>query len=60
MKGIFDAYVLWPFDKKLFFEFVTRVNARDFTVYGFLKPNYFKKKNSSSSFYLTKNFAFLK
>ena len=32
MKGIFDAYVLWPFDKKSFFELVTRVNTRDFTV----------------------------
>ena len=32
MKGIFDAYVLWPFDKKLFLELVMRVNTRDFTV----------------------------
>ena len=30
MKGIFDAYVLWPFDKKNF-ELVTRINTRDFT-----------------------------
>ena len=30
MKGIFDAYVLWPFDKKEF-ELVTRINTRDFT-----------------------------
>ena len=33
MKGIFDAYVLWPFDKKLIFELVMRVNTHDFTVY---------------------------
>ena len=32
MKGIFDAYVLWPFGKKLIFELVMRVNTRDFTV----------------------------
>ena len=32
MKGIFDAYVLWTFDQKIFFEFVTRVNTRDFAV----------------------------
>ena len=25
MKGIFDAYVLWPFGKKIIFELVTRV-----------------------------------
>ena len=30
MKGIFDAYVLWSFDKKMFFELV--INIRDFTV----------------------------
>ena len=29
MKGIFDPYILGPFDKKMFFEFVTRVNTRD-------------------------------
>jgi hypothetical protein len=29
MKEIFDAYVLWPFDKKEF-ELVTRINTRDF------------------------------
>ena len=29
MKGIFDAYALWPFDKKIFFELVTRVDTRD-------------------------------
>ena len=34
MKGIFDAYLLWPFDKKMFFELVTRVNTRNFTVLG--------------------------
>ena len=35
MKEIFDAYVLWPFDKKMFFEFVTRVDTRNFTVFEF-------------------------
>ena len=25
--------VLWPFDKKIFFELVTHVNTQDFTVY---------------------------
>ena len=33
MKGIFGPYVLWPFDKKLIFWIVTRVSARDYTVY---------------------------
>ena len=32
MKGILDAYVLRPFDKKLIYELVTRVNTRNFTV----------------------------
>jgi hypothetical protein len=32
MKGIFNAYVLWPIDKKLIFELVTHVNTRDFTL----------------------------
>ena len=32
MKGIFDAYVLKPFGKKLFFEVVTRVRTHDSTV----------------------------
>ena len=32
MKDIFDAYVLWPFGKKLSFELVMRVNTRNFTV----------------------------
>ena len=32
MKGIFDAYVLWPFDQKCVFEFLRRVNTRDFTL----------------------------
>ena len=32
MKGIFDAYVLLPFDKKNIFELVTRVSTRDYTV----------------------------
>ena len=30
MKGIFYAYVLWPFDKNLIFELVTFVNTPDF------------------------------
>ena len=29
MRGIFDAYVLRPFDKKIFFELVTGVNMCD-------------------------------
>ena len=33
MKGIFGPYVLWPFDKKLIFWIVTRVSARDYTVF---------------------------
>ena len=32
MKGIFDPYVLWPFDKKSIFLLVKRVSTRDFTV----------------------------
>ena len=32
MKGIFDPYVLWPFDKKLIFHLVTRVRTRNYTV----------------------------
>ena len=32
MKGIFDAYVLWPFGKKLIFELVMCVSTRDSTV----------------------------
>ena len=32
MKGIFDPYVLCPFDKKLIFKLVTHVSTRDFTV----------------------------
>ena len=32
MKEKFDAYVLWPFDQKLFFELVKRVNIHNFTV----------------------------
>ena len=31
MKGIFDAYVLWPFDKKFIFESLTRINTRHYT-----------------------------
>ena len=31
-KGIFYTYVLWPFEKKKFFESVTRVNTQDSTV----------------------------
>ena len=33
MKGIFDPYVLWPFDKKLIFLLVTSVRTRNYTVY---------------------------
>ena len=33
MKGIFDAYVLWPFDKKLILELVTHVSTPNYTVY---------------------------
>ena len=33
MKGIFGPYVLWPLDKNLIFWIVTRVSARDYTVY---------------------------
>ena len=32
MKGIFDAYVLWPFDKKLISWLVTHIRTRNFTV----------------------------
>ena len=32
MKGIFDHYVLWPFDKKLIFKLVTCVSTHDFTI----------------------------
>ena len=32
MEGIFDAYVLWPLDKKFIFELVTRVRTRNFRV----------------------------
>ena len=35
MKGNFDAYVLWPFGKKFFFELVTRFRTRDSTVFKF-------------------------
>ena len=35
MKGIFGPYVLWPLDKKLIFWIVTRVSARDYTVFKF-------------------------
>ena len=30
IKGIFDAYVLWPFDKNFIFELVTRIRTRDY------------------------------
>ena len=36
MKGIFGPYVLWPLDKKLIFWIVTRVSARNYTVYIYL------------------------
>ena len=29
IKGIFDAYVLWLFDKKLIFELVARIKTHD-------------------------------
>ena len=32
MKGIFDPYVLWPFDKKLISLLVTCIRTRDHTV----------------------------
>ena len=32
MKGIFDPYVLWPFDKELIFLLVMLVSTREFTV----------------------------
>ena len=32
MKRIFGPYVLWPFDKNLIFQLVTRISTRDFTV----------------------------
>ena len=32
MKGIFDAYLLWPFDKKFIFELVARVYTHHYTV----------------------------
>ena len=36
MKGIFDAYVLWPFGNNIISELVKRVNTRVSTVYVFL------------------------
>ena len=59
MKGIFDAYVLWPLEKIIFFEFVTRVNTPDFVVCRFswqyfciflLKVSYFRKDLLKFSF----------
>ena len=32
MKGIFDPYVLWPFDKKLIFWLLRRAKTRDYKV----------------------------
>ena len=32
MKGIFDPYVLWPFDTKLISRLVMHVRTRDYTV----------------------------
>ena len=32
MKGIFNAYILWPFGKNFIFELVSRVRTRDYTV----------------------------
>ena len=31
MKGIFDHYVLWPFEKKLISQLVTRIETRNYT-----------------------------
>ena len=36
MKGIFDPYVLWPFDKKVIFKLIMRVRTRDYTVYTYI------------------------
>jgi len=33
LKGIFDPYVLWPFDKKMFFRLVTLIRTCDYTVF---------------------------
>ena len=33
MKGIFNPYVLWPYDKKLISEYLTRVRTCDYTVH---------------------------
>ena len=41
IRRIFDAYVLWPFDENIFFEFVTRVNTRDFMVSKYSKASFY-------------------
>ena len=33
VKGIFNAYVRWPFGRNFIFELVTRVRTRDYTVF---------------------------
>ena len=54
MKGIIDAYVLWPFDKKFIFELVTRVSTRDSTVWIEIVILVFFKSERERKFY---NFA---
>ena len=44
MKGIFDAYVVWPFYKKFIFELVTRVNTCDYTVDLVTNASYFSRR----------------
>ena len=43
MKGIFDAYLLWPFDKKLIFWLVTRIKYYAITI--------LESKNGLDSYY---------
>ena len=51
MKGIFDPYVLWPFDKKFIFELITWVRTHE---YNEEKQGLFSKKhkNQKSKKYL--------
>ena len=39
IKGIFCSYILWPLDKKLIFQLVTRIRTLDYTVYSIIKMN---------------------
>ena len=48
MKGIFDAYVLWPFGEKFIFELVTRVRSGNSTVFGGLNWRVKKSKGVST------------